>query len=313
MKMRFGAHMSVAGGIDKAIDRAVDAGCDCLQVFTKSSRQWAARPLSDEEVATFRRRRDEAALAPVVAHASYLINLASSDSELWKRSWRACAEELRRCALLGLDALILHPGAHGGVGEQRGLSRIARATSHALHRLAAGPRLLFEGTAGQGTSIGGKLEHLRWLVDRLGPERVGVCLDTCHLHAAGYSLGSRAACRATLERIDAVIGFDNVEVLHCNDSVGAVGSHLDRHAHIASGKIGAAGFRALLTDPRIKPLPGILETAKDDVGEWDRRNLARLRALGAGKRRLPPAPPAARFDRQAGKPAAARRGRQRAA
>ena len=293
--MRFGAHMSVAGGLDKSIERAIDAGCDCLQLFTKSARQWAARPLSDDETSTFRQRRRRSGLDPVVAHASYLINLASPDSDLWKRSWRSCAQELQRCADLGLDALILHPGAHCGAGEQRGLTRIARASEHALRRVPAGPRLLFEGTAGQGTSIGGKLEHLRWLLDRLGSERVGICLDACHLHAAGYSLGSDAACRDTLEQIDEVIGFDAVEVLHCNDSVGAAGSHLDRHAHVGTGTIGTTGFRALLTDHRVMRLAGILETPKDDVGEWDKQNLARLLALGDGKKRLPPAPPAARF------------------
>lgn len=288
--MRFGAHMSIAGGVDRAVDRAVEAGCESLQIFTKSARQWAARRLADEEAERFRRKRREAGTAPAVAHASYLLNLASSDQQLWERSWESCAEELDRCRRLGLDGLVLHPGAHRGDGEEAGLQRVARGLERVLELVPDGPPVLLEGTAGQGTSLGGRLEHLRWLIDELGTDRLGVCLDTCHLHAAGYALDTAAACAATLDEIDRVIGFAHVAVVHCNGSRGAAGSRLDRHAHIGAGTIGEEGFAAFLADPRLDGLPGILETPKDPEGSWDRINLARLRALRRGDRPPPPPP-----------------------
>ena len=287
--MRFGAHMSTAGGIDRAIDRAVAAGCDVLQIFVKSARQWAARPLADDEVDAFRAKRRSTGLDPAVAHASYLINLASTDRQLWDRSWKACVVELERCAALDLDGLVIHPGAHRGAGERAGLERVAKALDRIFRRVPETPPVLLEATAGQGTALGGRLEHLRWLTDRSGNGRVGVCLDTCHLHAAGYQLDTPATCAATIDEVEDVLGLDRVHVLHCNDSVGAAGSHLDRHAHIGEGTIGEPGFAALLTDPRLRHLPGILETPKDAGGEWDRLNLARLRALHGGRK--PPPPP----------------------
>lgn len=282
--------MSIAGGVDRAVDRAVDAGCDTLQVFTKNARQWAARPLEDPEVEAFRSKRSEHGLHPAVAHASYLINLASGDEGLWRRSWKSCADELERCRVLGLDGLVLHPGAHGGDGREAGLERVARALER-IQTAVDRPAILLEGTAGQGTTLGGDLEDLRWLLDRPGGERLGVCLDTCHLHASGYDLGSAEDCDRTLEEIDRIVGLQRVRVLHCNDSRGDVGSRLDRHTHPGRGTIGVSGFRALLTDPRVSGLPAILETPKNDNGGWDRKNLARLRAMHRGARRLPPPPP----------------------
>lgn len=286
--MRFGAHMSIAGGVDRAVDRAAEAGCDALQLFTKNARQWAARPLTEEEVTAFRRKREELGIGPAVAHAAYLINLASGEQELWERCWRACAEELERSARLGLDGLIVHPGAHGGDGEEAGLRRVARGVERILAAVPGGPPLLLEVTAGQGTALGGRLEHLAWLLERLGDHGVGVCLDTCHLHAAGYALDSPEACRETLDAVEGIIGLGRVRVLHCNDSQGAAGSNLDRHTHIGVGTIGGKGFATLLTDPRVAHLPAILETPKQ--GEWDRVNLARLRALHRGEEELPPPP-----------------------
>jgi deoxyribonuclease-4 len=286
--MRFGAHMSIAGGIQNAVDRAVDVDCETLQIFTKSARQWAARPLPDEEVEAFRSRRADAGLDPAVAHASYLINLGSADSDRWERSRASFVDEINRCARLRLDGIVIHPGAHGGSGEQAGLDRVAEALDAVLEKASAGPRVLLETTAGQGTVLGGRLEHLAWFLDRLGSERLGVCLDTCHLHAAGYSLAAPADVDATLTEIEEVIGFENVHVMHCNDSLGEAGSHRDRHAHIGAGTIGEEGFAALLTDPRLHAVPAVLETPKDEAGDWDRANLARLRALHRGDRSLPP-------------------------
>ncbi|MFQ5743225.1 MAG: deoxyribonuclease IV [Acidobacteriota bacterium] len=294
MSLRFGAHMSIAGGIDRSVGRAEAAGCEALQIFTKSARQWAAKPLTEDQVHAFRRQRAEAGIAPVVAHASYLINLASGDDRLWERSTDSCAMELGRCRELGLDGLVLHPGAHGGDGEKAGLGRVARALERIFRHAPEGPKLLLETTAGQGTALGGRLQHLRWLLDRFEDNRAGVCLDTCHLHAAGYALGTPEACAATLSRIDGIVGFNRVEAIHCNDSLGEAGSHLDRHAHIGTGTIGERGFAALLADPRLDGLPALLETPKDEKGEWDRANLARLRALHRGETKLPAPPPAAR-------------------
>lgn len=286
--MRFGAHMSIAGGIHKAVDRATDVDCDALQIFTKSARQWAARPLVDEEVEAFRTRRAETGIDPAVAHASYLINLGAVDGELWERSSESFLVEIDRCARLGLDGIVIHPGAHGGKGERAGLHRVAAALETVLEKATAGPRVLLETTAGQGTALGGHLEHLAWFLDRLGAERLGVCLDTCHLHAAGYSLASRADVDAALAEIEEVVGFENVHLMHCNDSRGEAGSHRDRHAHIGAGTIGEEGFAALLTDPRLQAVPAVLETPKDDAGDWDRANLARLRSLHRGDNTLPP-------------------------
>jgi len=292
--VRFGAHMSIAGGVDRAVDRAVEAGCDTLQVFTGNARQWASRPLDADEITAFREKRAEHGLDPAVAHASYLINLASDDDELWERSWKACAEELARCRALGLDGLVLHPGAHRGAGREAGLERVARALERAV--VPRHPPVLLEGTAGQGTALGGDLADLRWLLDRLDTARLGVCLDTCHLHAAGYGLGTPEDCDRTLAEIERVVGMRHVRVLHCNDSRGEAGSRLDRHAHPGRGTIGVRGFRALLTDVRVDGLAAILETPKDEDGAWDRANLARLRAMHRGARRLPPPPPARRRD-----------------
>jgi deoxyribonuclease-4 len=286
--MRFGAHMSIAGGIQRAVDRAVDVDCETLQVFTKSARQWAARPLVDEEVEAFRSRRAEEGIDPAVAHASYLINLGAVDSDLWERSCESFVVEIDRCARLGLDGIVIHPGAHSGEGEQAGLDRVAAALELVLESASAGPRILLETTAGQGTALGGRLEHLTWFLERLGRERLGVCLDTCHLHAAGYSLAAPADVDATLSEIEEAVGFENVHVMHCNDSLGDAGSHRDRHAHIGAGTIGERGFAALLTDPRLHAVPAVLETPKDDAGDWDRANLARLRALHRGDNTLPP-------------------------
>lgn len=276
--MRLGAHVSIAGGMDRAPARAAELDFGTFQVFTKSNQQWRARPLSDAEIEEFRRRCAEDELTPVVGHSAYLLNLASGDPELWQRSCDSCRTELERSARLGLDGLVIHPGAHGGDGESVGLDRIARAIERIYRRLDA-PPLLLETTAGQGTSIGHRLEHLAWLLERFTPEVAGVCLDSCHLHAAGYPLGDPDSVRRTLDAVGRVVGWERVRAIHLNDSVKEAGSRRDRHAGIGDGTIGESGFRALLSDRRVRELPGILETPKGEDNELDRRNLARLRAL----------------------------------
>ncbi len=284
--MYFGVHVSIAGGFERALERAVALNCRAAQIFTASCRRWHAPPIAAAAAARFRTLRARTPLRTLVAHAGYLANLASPDRALRQRSLRACREELHRCAQLGLDGLVLHPGCHGGDGRQRGLERLARSIEALGASLEATP-LLLENTAGQGTSLGFRLEELVFLADRFPPPRVGFCLDTCHLHAAGYDLSTAAGVRGALRAVEETIGLARVRLLHLNDSAAPAGSRRDRHAGIGEGTIGLAGFRALVRDARLRAVAAILETPKGRDGGRDRLNLERLRALAAGRR--PPA------------------------
>ncbi len=281
--VRFGVHVSAAGGLDRAPERAANLGCETMQIFVKSNRQWAMRRLRRGEAARFRDGCARHGIHPVLAHASYLVNLASGDAELRVRSWRACRAELRRCQRLGIAGLVVHPGSCGDQPRARALERL-EASVAALTRGIVGTRLLLEVTAGQGTALGGCLEELGEVVRCFGADRIGVCLDSCHLHAAGHRLDTPLRVRRTLDALDHAIGFDRIHGIHLNDSRGGAGSRLDRHAGIGEGTIGSRGFRALLAAGRIRRLPGILETPKGPDNVLDRRNLARLQALAAGKR-----------------------------
>ncbi len=259
-----GAHMSIAGGLPTAIERATATGCQALQIFTKSVGRWRARPLAPEEVREFRRRVRESELAAVVAHASYLINLASVNPALRQRSTEALGEELERAESLGLDALVVHPGSHttGEVDECLTLVSDAVRTILASQRRGR-TRLLLENTAGQGTNLGHRFEQLGTILHRVGrTRRVGVCLDTCHLVAAGYELASPEGYRRTFDQFDATVGIDRLGALHLNDSKRPRGSRVDRHEHIGDGYVGLAGFRRLVNDGRFDALPMILETPK---------------------------------------------------
>ncbi len=277
--MNLGAHMSIAGGLEQAFGRALAAGCGVLQIFTKSNSQWRAKPLTEEDVQLFARTRAESGIARVVAHDCYLINLASPDPALWRKSHDAFAEEVERCERLGLQGLVMHPGAHMGAGEEAGLARIATALDE-VHRRCPGyaTRILLETTAGQGTSLGWRFEHLAGILMRVREsERIGVCLDTCHVFAAGYELRTEAGYRATMREFDRVVGLGRIEAFHVNDSKREFGSRVDRHEHVGRGKIGRAGFRWLMNDRRFRDVPMILETPKED--DMDRVNLAVLRGL----------------------------------
>jgi deoxyribonuclease IV len=291
---RLGAHLSIAGGLPRAVDRAEASRCEALQIFTKSAGQWRARPLPAEEVALFRRRVQETGIHPVVAHNSYLINLAAADRQLRSQSVAALAEELDRAEALGLDGLVMHPGSYTSGSEEEGLRLIASGLSALLSsRPARGTRILLEHTAGQGTNLGHRFEQLRAIIDlldagRAGSERVGVCLDTCHLTAAGYDIGSEAGYRATFEAFHRIVGLERLRVFHVNDSKKPCGSRVDRHEHIGKGCLGLEPFRRLLNDPRFADLPMLLETPKletpesrrrSDVDPWDARNLRALRSL----------------------------------
>ncbi len=284
---RFGAHMSVAGGLENAFFAGRDAGCDCLQIFVKNQRQWSAPPLRDEHVRAFKRAQRETKLAPVVAHASYLLNLASPDETIREKSRRALADELERCEALGVGGLVIHPGAHMGEGLDAGIGRIV-ASIDEVHARTAGfaTRILLETTAGQGTVIGYEIEQLRRILDGVREsERVGVCLDTCHLFAAGYDLRKPAAYESMVDELADKIGLRRIACIHTNDSKAACGSRVDRHEHITKGRIGKTGFANLVNDARLAHAPRILETPKGTDGrgaDLDRVNLGRLRRLIRG-------------------------------
>lgn len=285
---RFGAHMSIAGGLPRAVDRAALHGCDALQIFTKSAGQWRARPIPDEEARAFRTRVRETGIAPVVAHASYLINVGASVEPLRSQSIAALAEELARADRLGLAGLVLHPGAATGRTPDEALLDVARALRQVLKGRRRGQcRILLEHTAGQGTSLGWRFEQLRQILEALdGDDRVGVCLDTCHLIAAGYPIDSAAGVDRTLAEFDRVVGIERLQVVHVNDSKRPLGSRVDRHTHIGEGAIGLEGFRAIVNHPALAGLPMLLETPKIEqrsagvvLDPLDAKNLATLRGL----------------------------------
>jgi deoxyribonuclease IV len=287
---RLGAHLSIAGGLPRAVDRAQASRCDALQIFTKSAGQWRARPLPPDEVALFRRRVEETGIHPVVAHNSYLINLAAADAGLRAQSLAALGEELDRAAVLGLDGLVMHPGSYTTGDVESGLQLVAEGLAELLRtRRGMRLRILLEHTAGQGTNLGHRFEHLRTLIERLnGSDQIGVCLDTCHLLAAGYDVCTEAGYRKTFREFDRLVGLDRIKVFHLNDSKKPCGSRVDRHEHIGKGCLGIEPFRMLLNDSRFAGLPMLLETPKletpesrrkSDADPWDARNLRTLRRL----------------------------------
>lgn len=287
---RLGAHLSIAGGLPRAVDRAVASRCEALQIFTKSAGQWRARALPPDEIERFRRRVAETGIRPVVAHNSYLINLATAQPELRAQSVAALGEELDRAEALGLDGLVMHPGSYTSGTEADGLRLIAEALERLLdERPHAKTRILLEHTAGQGTNLGHRFEHLAEIIDRLaGTPRVGVCLDTCHLLAAGYDICSPEGYAATFDAFDRIVGMARIRAFHLNDSKKPCGSRVDRHEHIGKGCLGLEPFRMLLNDPRFAGHAMLLETPKletpeskrrSDLDPWDARNLRTLRRL----------------------------------
>ncbi len=274
-----GAHMSIAGGLPNALARGRELGCGVVQLFLKNQVQWAGRALHADEVAEFRRLCTACAFAAVFAHATYLPNLASPEAVEWARSVAAFHDELERAEALGLPFVVIHPGSHKGAGREAGLTQVARALDELCARTAGYQvRIALENTAGAGNLIGARAEELGTLFRAVNrPERLGLCLDTCHLFAAGYDIRRPAGFAAALARFDAAVGLDHVVAFHVNDAKTGLGSGLDRHAHIGRGTIGLAAFRFLLRHPRLGGLPMALETPKEDV--WDARNLATLRRL----------------------------------
>ena len=280
-KRPLGAHMSIAGGLEKAVERGAAIGCTALQIFTKNSNQWRARPLEDDEALRFRSAFAASGMSRVVAHDSYLINLCSPDEVLWEKSIDACALELLRCARLGVPWLVIHPGAHMGEGEAPAVRRMAQAIDAVHDRVPrAAASLAIETAAGQGTTIGHRFEQIGAVVARTRePERVGLCLDTCHVFAAGYDLRTRRGYEETMRRLDGEAGLARLVAVHVNDSKRELGSRVDRHEHIGRGHLGLDAFRWLMNDERLREVPLVLETPKDDACREDVRNLTTLLGL----------------------------------
>jgi len=279
----FGSHLSIAGGMHNALLEAEKLGMDTVQVFTKNQQQWKCRPLDHLTIESWTKECGRLKWAHTVSHDSYLINLASPDEALWRKSIDLFVEEVLRCRELGIPYLVAHPGAHVESGEEAGIRRIAKALDEVHARIDA-PRVLtcLEITAGQGSSLGYKLEHLAEIIEKVkSPRRLGVCLDTAHLFAAGYDIRGRKYGKFR-KQLEATIGIERVKALHLNDSKKELGSRVDRHEHIGLGKIGIEGFRPILRDPAFRKIPKILETPKlkhPDGRQWDEVNLEVLRGL----------------------------------
>jgi deoxyribonuclease-4 len=279
----FGSHLSIAGGLHNAILAAEKLGFDTVQVFTKNQQQWKCRPLEPPAIQRWRAECRRVGFKRTVSHDSYLINLASPDPAVWRRSIALFVEELRRCATLRIPYLVTHPGAHMGSGEETGLKRVADALDLVHQQVPAdGVVTCLEITAGQGTSLGYRLEHLARIIELVRqPRRLAVCLDTAHLFAAGYDFRGRKYGRF-IRQVEAVVGLGRVKVLHLNDSKKDLGSRMDRHEHIGRGRIGLDGFRPFVRDKTWAAVPRILETPKakaPDGRDWDEVNLEVLRGL----------------------------------
>jgi deoxyribonuclease-4 len=276
-----GAHMSIAGGVDKALLHGRKVDCQAIQIFTRSSRQWAAKPYSKEEINLFRVNRKETRIATVIAHDSYLLNLGSPDEALRRKSLAAFIDELERCETLGVSNLVAHPGAHLGAGEAAGIKTIARSLDE-IHRACPGynTRITLEITAGQGTCLGYRFDQIaRMIGDTRQSDRLRVCFDTEHAFAAGYDIRTDEGYERTFAEFDEEIGLDLLAAFHLNDSKKGLNSRVDRHEHIGKGQIGVEGFRRLMNDRRFWDIPMCLETPKGPDLEEDRENLTLLRSL----------------------------------
>ncbi len=279
--MLFGAHESIAGGVFNAIERGQRATCDTIQMFNKSSNQWRAKPLSDDEVTKFFEMIKSTGVTVSVSHTSYLINIASPDPALGKKSFEALKVEMERCNTLKIPNLVFHPGSHVGSGEAAGIAKIGENVNRLFDELKENTvTLLFETTAGQGSNLGYSFEQLAQMIDLVDNKaQVGVCLDTCHVFAAGYPLSEPAEYKKTMKAFDTTIGLDRLKIIHMNDSKKEFGSKRDRHEHIGQGMIGIEAFRNIVNDRKLKNVPKILETPKGDDLKEDIENLKLLRSL----------------------------------
>jgi len=279
--VRFGYHVSVGGSPVSAIKRGSEAGCETIQIFPGSPQQWGTPPVSDEDALEFRRARAESGIDPVVLHAIYLVNMAAPSRQIYTRSMGSLASALKKAEALEAAGVVTHIGNHKGEGEDFGVARIAEAVTTTLERSPGESMLLLETTAGAGTSIGNSFEQFGRVFDQAGrPRRLGFCVDTCHIFAAGYDISTRDGLEAALDELERFVGLDRLRLMHMNDSRGACGSHLDRHADIGEGLMGLEAFRRIVNHPAFKDLPGIVEVPYERPGAPD--NLRILRSLEEG-------------------------------
>lgn len=278
--MIFGAHTSTAGGLAQAIIRGASLGCDCIQIFVKNNMQWFGKPYDPDELSAWANEVASGKLKLIFGHTGYLINLASPPGENREKSIQSLRQELHFATDLGLPFLVMHPGSHLKQGEEVGLQRVIEGLNEAFTDLISPTRIALEITAGQGSCLGAKIEHLATIFNGVRqPERLGVCLDTAHLFAAGFDIRTPEGWNSVLSRLDALIGLQNLLAIHLNDSKVDLGSHVDRHEHIGKGKIGLEAFRIIVNDKQLKNTPGCLETPKSKDFHEDRGNLAILRSL----------------------------------
>lgn len=279
-QVKVGVHVSIAGSLDLAVDRAKDAGCDIFQMFSRNPRGWGFKPLTDDDCILFRQKIATTGLIPV-DHMPYLPNLASPKVEIWDKSVQTLQAELDRCARLGISYLVTHLGHHLGDGIAGGRARVIKAVNMALASSDTNVMLLLENTAGEKNSVGSSFEHIQGIIDGIElSNRIGICFDTCHAFAAGYELRTEAGLAATLAQLDETVGIDRLKVIHANDTKGDLGSGLDRHEHIGMGFIGEEGFRCILHNPVFTRLPLICETPVDErCDDWG--NIKKVRELAA--------------------------------
>jgi deoxyribonuclease-4 len=278
-KLLIGAHMSISGGLEKAIERGASIGCTAIQIFTKSSQRWEAHPLTVEAITSFQLAQKEFNIHHIITHANYLINLGSPEEQFNKKSVAGLIVELQRCEQLAIPYLVVHPGAALGSDEQECLIRIAHNLDRVLETVPGKTAILIENTAGQGSAVGYSFEHLATILQSVSlKERVGACFDTAHAFAAGYRFGTAPEYEALWKEFDSIVGLSKLKVIHVNDSKKECGSRVDRHEHIGKGKIGLEAFRLLVNDARFANVPKILETPKDSL-EDDRLNIDLLKSL----------------------------------
>jgi deoxyribonuclease-4 len=287
--MRLGAHMSIAGGFYKALLRGNELGCEVIQVFTKSPGNWGIPEIPKKELNRWEETRSEVKIDPVIAHDCYLVNLASPDRALREKSMSTLMLEMERAASLGIELFVIHPGAHTGSGEPEGLKQISDALDRVLSGMSdTGIQILLETTAGQGTSLGYRFEHLAEIIERCSfGERLGICFDTCHVFAAGYDISNEEGYLRVMDELNSMVGLERIRAVHVNDSKRDLGSRVDRHEHIGRGKIGRRGISYFLSDERLRGLPFILETPKGIGDRLDRLNLKTLKSMRAKKKQKP--------------------------
>lgn len=273
-----GSHRPATGGIHNAVLDGKSVGCTAVQVFTSSPQMWKSKPVTDEMVALYRAALETTGITEVVSHDSYLINLCAPDEAKRQQSMEGMKGELERCAKYGIDRVVSHMGAHVGQGEEVGLAGVARSIAQVLDETPDSVTICMETTAGQGSSLMFKFEHLAYVIEALkGHPRLGVCLDTCHVFAAGYDIRTEEGFKHTFDEFDRIIGLDRLRVIHCNDSKKGLGTRVDRHEHIGQGEIGPTAFRCLVNDERLAHIPILLETAIEDNGH--EKDLATLRSF----------------------------------